>query len=239
MSLVSEALKKAEREAAAREARQRGQPAPPESPRQPYRAPRQRRSFAPWLLLFAALAIVGVMVLKSSSGEFSKDEEAPATEEPKSVSGSASPAPTSVPSTTGTSVPGAAPAPETEVASPPSERNAREPADPASSSSGAGSGPSRTPTSERELVPAPAPAPPAGTAAGRSREYVREVALPDGSKLTLGGIAYSESAPFAYLNGKLLKVGEGTAGYTLTRIERDRVAVRGESGELVIRLKPR
>ena len=38
MSLVSEALKKAEREAAAREAREKGQPAPFEVPLQPYRS---------------------------------------------------------------------------------------------------------------------------------------------------------------------------------------------------------
>ena len=45
VSLVSEALKKAEREAAAREAREKGLPQPLETPCQPYRARRgQRRS---------------------------------------------------------------------------------------------------------------------------------------------------------------------------------------------------
>jgi hypothetical protein len=68
---------------------------------------------------------------------------------------------------------------------------------------------------------------------------VRSVDLPDGSKLTLGGIAYSDTAPFAYLNGKLLKVGEETGGYTLVAIERDSVRVRGAAGELTLRLKPR
>ena len=43
MSLVSEALKKAEREAAAREARGRDQPVPFEAPLQPYRSRRGAR----------------------------------------------------------------------------------------------------------------------------------------------------------------------------------------------------
>jgi hypothetical protein len=86
-------------------------------------------------------------------------------------------------------------------------------------------------------VPATAAARPAAEAP-RQTEYVRRVDFPGGGKLELGGIAYSEAAPFAYLNGKLLKVGEGTAGYTLVRIERDRVVVRGAEGDLTIRLRP-
>ena len=70
-------------------------------------------------------------------------------------------------------------------------------------------------------------------------EFVRRVDFPDGTKLELGGIAYSESAPFAYLNGRLLKVGEAIAGYTLVAVERDRVVVRGAAGELTILVKPR
>ena len=57
--------------------------------------------------------------------------------------------------------------------------------------------------------------------------------------LELGGIAYSETAPFAYLNGRLLRVGETAAGYTLVAIERDHVIVRGPMGELTIRSRPR
>jgi hypothetical protein len=68
---------------------------------------------------------------------------------------------------------------------------------------------------------------------------VRRIDFPDGSKLELGGIAYSETAPFAYLNGRLLKIGETAAGYTLVAIERDRVVVRGPMGELTIRSRPR
>ena len=59
MSLVSEALKKAEREAAARDARGRGQPAPFEAPLQPYRS---RRSGGARTPLFAALGAGAALV---------------------------------------------------------------------------------------------------------------------------------------------------------------------------------
>ena len=55
MSLVSEALKKAEREAAARDARDKGQPAPFEAPLQPYRNRRRATGGGARGWLFAAL----------------------------------------------------------------------------------------------------------------------------------------------------------------------------------------
>ena len=120
------------------------------------------------------------------------------------------------------------PSPQTASQKPPARPSESEPAaDPTPAI------PSPKSAPQEPLAPSREPAARAG------RDYVRSVDLPDGSKLTLGGIAYSETAPFAYLNGKLLKVGEGTAGYTLVKIDRELVVVRGALGDLTIRLKPR
>lgn len=208
MSLVSEALKKAEREGAAREAREKGLPAPLETPTQPYRARRGQRpghKLIPLFVLLGGAAAVAIAVFlarpateREAAQPFSTDVPPPATAPPSA----SEPIPTTEPPL---------PLPRTTSSSPSREPSASEPARPAPS------------------------APPARAGA---REYVRRVELSDGTKLELGGIAYSEAAPFAYLNGKLLAVGERTAGYTLLRIERDRVVVRGETGDLTIRLKP-
>ncbi len=66
MSLVSEALKKAEREAAARDARAKGQPAPFESPLQPYRsrhAGGRNRALVAALALVAGAAAIAIALL--------------------------------------------------------------------------------------------------------------------------------------------------------------------------------
>jgi hypothetical protein len=67
---------------------------------------------------------------------------------------------------------------------------------------------------------------------------VRVARLEDGTELALGGVAWSESAPLAYLNGKLLGVGESAAGFRIVGIERERVRLAGPGGrELVIALR--
>ena len=68
-------------------------------------------------------------------------------------------------------------------------------------------------------------------------DYLRRVDFPDGSKLELGGIVYSETSPFAYLNGRLVGVGEFVEGRRIDRIERDRVHLSGDAGAITLRLK--
>lgn len=70
-----------------------------------------------------------------------------------------------------------------------------------------------------------------------SGDYLRSVEFADGTKLELGGIVYSEASPFAYLNGRLVGVGEFVLGRRIDRIERDRVLLSGEAGEITLRLK--
>lgn len=68
-------------------------------------------------------------------------------------------------------------------------------------------------------------------------DYLQRVDFADGSKLELGGIVYSEASPFAYLNGRLVGVGEFVEGRRIDRIERDRVILSGDAGTVTIRLK--
>ena len=104
------------------------------------------------------------------------------------------------------------------------------------------------PTTSRTWPPPPSPSgsepeaakPPAAPAKARSNgpgDYLRSVEFADGSKLELGGIVYSAAAPFAYLNGRLVGVGEFVLGRRIDRIERDRVILSGEGGEIILRLK--
>ena len=80
---------------------------------------------------------------------------------------------------------------------------------------------------------------PAKVVSQGSGDYLRSVEFADGSKLELGGIVYSETSPFAYLNGRLVGVGEFVLGRRIDRIERDRVMLSGEGGEIILRLKMR
>lgn len=103
--------------------------------------------------------------------------------------------------------------------------------------------PSPAPSASEPRAAEPAakrPAEPAKHPAGRftgSGDYLRQVELEDGAKLELGGIVYSEAAPFAYLNGRLVGVGEFVEGFRIDRIERERVFLSGDAGSLSLRLK--
>jgi hypothetical protein len=60
------------------------------------------------------------------------------------------------------------------------------------------------------------------------------VTLADGTVIRLGGIAWSEEAPLAYLNGKLYVRGESVAGLRVERIERERVLLVGADGRRLV-----
>jgi hypothetical protein len=249
VSLVSEALKKAEREAAAREQREKGLPAPLATPLQPYRARRQsggpNRLGAPYLLPILALlgtaAVLVIAVQLARPREERKDSIEGATEV-ASASVSAS-----VPDLTSAAGPRPASAPTP----------AAEPSSPAGpSASEATSAPQRTlPLPKTTSQPPPAapsasesqpsraaaavsaPVAPAAPAGRRTGDFLRSVEFPDGTKLELGGIVYSEAAPFAYLNGRLVGVGEFVEGFRIDRIEREQVLLSGDAGSIRIRLK--
>jgi hypothetical protein len=200
MSLVSEALKKAQREAAAREAREAGLPEPLSGSPQPFR---RRRGTSPaglatGVVVGLALAAAGAwLFLRAGGGE---------------------------------------PAPARPVAPKPTPIVAAAPAVPTAEPTA--TAPPAVPVATATPAPPPAPPPSApATPPVRPTSFVREAPLADGRTIRLGGIAYSEAAPLAYLNGRLLGVGERVEGCTVARVARTEVRLACDAEEIVIGLK--
>ena len=82
-----------------------------------------------------------------------------------------------------------------------------------------------------EAEPRPAPA------AADTKTYVGEVTAPDGGKIELGGIVYSETNPVALINGKVLGPGATVEEFTIVSIQPDRVELRGRGITMFIALK--
>lgn len=81
-----------------------------------------------------------------------------------------------------------------------------------------------------------APSPEMAAAPG-AREFIGQAQLLDGQLVDLGGIAWSESEPFALLNGQVLGVGESIRAYRVSEIRRDRVVLEQGDDRVVLRLK--
>ncbi|HSM14615.1 MAG TPA: hypothetical protein VLA66_11165 [Thermoanaerobaculia bacterium] len=241
MSLVSDALKKAQREAAAREAREKGLPEQLVTSSQPYRARRSgggTLALAVTAALAAGAAIAWFLLARPAAGPGSAATHVP----PPPATTADDPAPTATAEApieeNGEAPPAGSaqgPAPASAASAPP------EAAAPASPDAAAGSPPSLE-NEERVAAPAPsgaapAPSPAAPKAQPAEREFVREAQLDDGVVVRLGGIAWSDVAPLAYLNGRLLGVGESVSGWTIERIERDGVRLSGTGGTIRIALR--
>ena len=70
-----------------------------------------------------------------------------------------------------------------------------------------------------------------------TKTYVGEVTAPDGSKIELGGIVYSETNPVALINGKVLGPGATVEEFTIVSIQPDRVELRGRGITMFLALK--
>ncbi len=264
MSLVSEALKKAQREATARQGRDAGLPEPP--PLQPFRArPRRRRGLllGAGMGLAAALVLIGAYLARSGPRAPSPDaRRSPAGEAGGAATAGAaaaarsssplaeSPTPSQPPASravgprTNEPPPPLEPSLAAEV--PPLPRAPQTPRDalpvptarpaPAAPAAARPDARAEAATATGILAPEAATAPPAARPAP-AKDFVRRAELPDGTVLELGGIAYSASAPFAYLNGKLLAAGESVAGYRVESIARDRVVLVAGGERITLRLK--
>lgn len=270
MSLVSDALKKAERDAALREAREKGLPAPLVAPGQPFRA-RPRRAPLALLAVGGALAVTALLAFGRIA--FGPAPAPPAGSDAPTTSAAppGNPAPGAVgaerlPSKGEAGAAGAGPsgprAPEASPGiSPPGVTSSSNEAPPPQAGSGAvrassGEAPPSPPAGQRSQergaspLPSPEPLPstatkdPApGAAAGAApagateRVFVRTATLPGGAEIRLGGIAWSATAPLAYLNGRLVGAGEFVAGWRVERIERERVVLADDSGRIAIALR--
>ena len=86
----------------------------------------------------------------------------------------------------------------------------------------------------------PAPAPPAARApqaVADGKTYAGSIALPGGAKIELGGIVWSETEPRALLNDRIAAVGAFVEGYSLTKIEENRVALEKDGVTIYISVK--
>lgn len=103
--------------------------------------------------------------------------------------------------------------------------------------------PQTAPAPEAEPVPTSAPTQPIATTPlpetgpTDGASYHREVTLPGGTRLALGGIAWSEGSPAALVNGQVLGPGEGGGDWMITAVERDRVEVEWRGVRFFLRLK--
>ena len=81
-------------------------------------------------------------------------------------------------------------------------------------------------------IRAAAPAPGSG-----GKTYHGRIALPDGGSLELGGIVWSDAEPRALLNDRVVGVGAYVQGYTVERIEEDRVVLEKDGKRVTISVK--
>ena len=233
MSLVHDALEKAKREASVKNAKGLGLPDARIGAGQPFRAVRRLSPVA-----IAALAAVATLAAVSGIWLFTR-----AAPHAGRLPVSAAPAPTEAAPARPLPPPPVAPAKANDPTPPPaalapSVRTAAPPALPLEVVS----------PSPLASTPAPASTPAKGADASRTSSaassaaastpsFVRRVTLDDGTVVRLGGIAWSEEAPLAYLNGKLYGKGESVAGLLVERIERERVLLRGARGPVFLTLR--
>lgn len=69
------------------------------------------------------------------------------------------------------------------------------------------------------------------------RVFIETAILASGEELALGGIAWSETGPYALLDERVVGLGETILGYMVTRIAPQEVELEGSDGAILIRLE--
>jgi len=233
MSLIDEALKRAELEAARRDGL-RGGPYPWVPEHMPAR--RRKRAIVALFAVIVGVVAGGVLWLR----------RAPAQRPGSRVSGQRE---------TGIRNPGPGIAMETVEVAPPRSRaperrpaprsaGADEPKHPAAAVRDevrGKKGPTGSPGSSR-AAPSRSSGPSvesktSGHGLANGKTYAGEVAVPDGGKIALEGTVYSESNPVALINGKVLPPGGVVEEFTVVSISPDRVELSGRGLTIFLALK--
>ncbi len=225
MSLIDEALKRAELEAARRDGLRGGT-----YPWVPEQMPRRRRR---WIA--AAIAAVCVVVAAAGALWVLRRPAAPA-------------APVQSPKAKVQRSP-AGELETVEVPPPPAGRpslsTARE-KEASAAGSAKESGPPGSPRDAARLRNTPPAEPrtanaPAQEKSGRGladgKTYFGEVSVPDGAKIELGGIVFSESNPVALINDRVMGPGASVGEFTIVSIQPDRVEMKGRGITIFLALK--
>jgi hypothetical protein len=223
MSLIDEALKRAELEAARRDGLRGGA-----YPWVPEHTPRKRRGrgvIAAIVLFLAAIAAGWFLWPRGAAPVFqnpkSKIENPPAPS-PKLETVEVPPPPVGLPSRILARVKDAANAVGNESNRP----------TPAFDTARARIAPAREPGSGSAAADGK---PARGLSDGKT--YAGEVTLPDGPKIALEGIVFSETNPVALINGKVLPPGGVVEEFTIVSIKPDRVELNGRGVTIVVALK--
>jgi hypothetical protein len=73
--------------------------------------------------------------------------------------------------------------------------------------------------------------------AAEGKTYIGEVKLPDGAKIELGGIVYSDANPVALINDHVLGPGAVVEEFEIVSIQPDRVELKGRGMTIFLKLK--
>lgn len=219
MSLIDDALKRAQAAGEAPAGKPGGRPWIPTP--MPDAGLARRRAVTRWMGIAAAVAVVasaGVWLYRREPSGYVPLRSATGRGEGRSAAAISGPA-------TATPV-------EVEVATPvvPKHRPTRLPL------------PAGEDRSEGSPVPAspPAPAAPAPRSAQGlvdGRTYAGSVTLPGGGKIELGGIVWSETEPRALLNDRIAAVGAYVEGFTVVSIGEDRVVLEKDGLTITLSVK--
>ena len=79
--------------------------------------------------------------------------------------------------------------------------------------------------------------PPPRSVLDDGRTYVGVVNLPDGRRIELGGIVWSEEEPRALLNDRIVATDAYVEGFTVSKIEENRVALVRDGMTIYLSLK--
>jgi hypothetical protein len=209
MSLIDDALKRAQ-EASRREGEK--EPARPWTPAPLPDAGLARRRAA-LRATGRALAAIGGFAVLVFLGRMVWNAAAP--EAPRAPRAAALAVPTPAPTLPETVVPSPVPAAVASDAAPVPPRPARAPQPPPPSVAAEG-GDSTSRPPER-----PAASASRGLADGRT--YIGAVELPEGGRIELGGIVWSEVEPRVLLNDRIVATGGYVEGFTVSKIDENRV----------------
>ena len=90
---------------------------------------------------------------------------------------------------------------------------------------------------EEPVSASPTPVPHAPQAIANGKTYAGAVTLPGGAKIELGGIVWSQTEPRALLNDRIAAVGAFIEGFSLTKIDENRVALEKDGVTIYISVK--
>ena len=253
MSLVNDALKRARTEEQQRRARESGLPIPPPAPER--LAPSPGSKLLPILAILGVVFLVGLLagaitfvrnravvgaargpasIAETSSVAQNSSAATPQSVRPAPEESQALPAP-SAPSPSRNSPPSAT---SPVAATPAASTTPRSEPTPTPPVSTAPVTPRRSaPAEPRSTEPATVPASSTTGSVDSTLPGARDATSLDGRQLALGGIAWSETGPFALINGRVLAAGERIEGFKVIDIQKEQVELEDGEERILLRLR--